>query len=187
MLFGAPIQENVAIKTYEEFERANVVTPDEIVKTGWHGLVDLLDKGGYVRYDYKTADKLLEMAETVKEKGIPYTEEGICGLAKGIGKVTAHIFLRELRDGSIDHEVGKFVYEAAENLGLVGERTLQELKEVWDKNRIEGYTFATFEVALLRLGKNYCKKGKHDQCGLREWCIKIAQYPESERGQDAQF
>ncbi len=175
VLFGAPIRESTAVKTYEQFVKHCITTPDEILKTGWHTLVDILDQGGYTRYDYKTADKLLEMAENVKGKGIPYSEEEVTGLAKGIGNVTANIFLRELRGfQNIDPEPQKFVYEAAENLGLLTEKNLQELKRLWAEHGIKGYTFLHFEAALLKLGKNFCRKGKHKECGLQKWCISVS-------------
>ncbi|MBU7024665.1 MAG: hypothetical protein HXS40_10915, partial [Theionarchaea archaeon] len=98
VLYGAPIRETTAAKTYRVFEARDVTTPERILEAGWHELVDILDEGGYTRYDYKTADKLLEMAQSVQEKGIPYTRKGIIDLAKGIGDITATIFLRESRN-----------------------------------------------------------------------------------------
>ena len=175
VLFGAPIRESTAVKTYGQFVKHCITTPDEILKAGWHTLVDILDQGGYTRYDYKTADKLLEMAENVREKGIPYSEEEVTGLAKGIGNVTVNIFLRELRGfQNIDPEPQKFVYEAAENLGLLTEKNLQELKRVWAEHGIKGYTFLHFEAALLKLGKDFCRMGKHKKCGMRKWCISVS-------------
>jgi endonuclease III len=170
VLYGAPIREKTAAKTYRVFEAHKVTTPERILEVGWHELVDILDEGGYTRYDYKTADKLLEMAQSVREEGIPYTREGIISLARGIGDTTATIFLRELRNNHIAPEPQEPVYDAAENLGLLQERTLHSLKKVWAESRVEPYTFINFEVALLKLGKNYCRKGKHDQCGMTEWC-----------------
>ena len=48
-LFGAPITESSVIKTYRRFEEHKVLTPEEILKTGWDGLVKTLDEGGYTR------------------------------------------------------------------------------------------------------------------------------------------
>lgn len=110
ILFGKRIGENIAKKTYLEFEKANVLTPQAILKAGWHKLVKLLDNGGYVRYDFSTADKLLEISKMLFEKygSKPLTK--IHAIAKdskdlelklqefkGIGPVTCNIFLRELR------------------------------------------------------------------------------------------
>lgn len=52
-----------AMQTYYEFEKCKVITPDAIIGTGWDGLVEILDTGGYTRYDFKTATKLLEIMQ----------------------------------------------------------------------------------------------------------------------------
>ena len=60
ILFGAPITEKSAVKTYKCFEKYNVLTPEKIIETGWDSLVNILDEGTYTRYDFKTTTKLLE-------------------------------------------------------------------------------------------------------------------------------
>jgi len=109
-LFGARIGTNIAIKTYREFERCSVLSPEKILETGWDGLVKILDDGGYARYDFSTATKLLEIMKDLKkfyqddlnklhEKADDEDdlEDLLKGLGKGIGDVTVNIFLRELR------------------------------------------------------------------------------------------
>ena len=59
VLFGAPIAEKSVIKTYRCFEKHGAITPEKILERGWRGLVEILDEGGYTRYDFKTSDKLL--------------------------------------------------------------------------------------------------------------------------------
>jgi endonuclease III len=186
-LFGARISANIAIKTYKEFERNGITSPDKILKTGWDGLVKILDDGGYVRYDFSTASKLLEiMNDLVKnydgdlnklhesardEKDI---ENLLKGLGKGIGDVTANIFLRELRTVWPKANPGpsEMVKLAAGHLGLTkpGENALEALKRIWAKQKIPGKDFCDFEAALLRLGKDYCKKSKHEECPMRSVC-----------------
>jgi hypothetical protein len=70
ILFGARISEAIVVKTYKEFEKEDVVSPSRILKTGWDGLVKILDRGGYVRYDFKTATKLLEVMKNFKDRYI---------------------------------------------------------------------------------------------------------------------
>lgn len=109
LLFGKPIQQEVARKTYFEFQKAGLLTPEKILKAGWDKLVKVLDKGHYVRYDFSTATKLLEICRRLKEK---YGSIGKL-LAesknenelnkkilefKGIGPITARIFLRDLKN-----------------------------------------------------------------------------------------
>ena len=68
ILFGKRISEKIAIKTYNEFVKNSLTTPDKILETGWDGLVRILNDGGYVRYDFSTATRLLDIAKTLKEK-----------------------------------------------------------------------------------------------------------------------
>jgi endonuclease III len=190
VLFGKPIREVSAIKTYRCFEEHNVLTPKKILETGWHGLVDILDEGTYTRYDFSTADKLLEVMKNLQEnyKGSLVNmykkskeqkdfENKLKSLGKGIGDVTINIFLRELRNvWNTDPLPSRFTIIAAKNLGLIKsrnpEKALEELKRVWEKNKIRNKTFINFETALLRLGKNYCSKNKCRICGLSGYCLR---------------
>ena len=63
LLFGKPIQQEVAKRTYFEFEKEKILSPEEILKAGWDKLVEILDRGHYVRYDFSTATKLLEISK----------------------------------------------------------------------------------------------------------------------------
>ena len=44
-----------------------VLSPSKILETGWDGLVEILDEGGYTRYDFKTATKILEIAKIFRK------------------------------------------------------------------------------------------------------------------------
>ncbi len=59
MLYGARISELLATRTWREFAARRVLTPQRMRDAGWDKLVAILDAGGYTRYDYKTATKLL--------------------------------------------------------------------------------------------------------------------------------
>lgn len=190
VLFGAPITESSVIRTYRCFESHGILKPEKILETGWQGLVDILDEGGYTRYDFKTGDKLLEVMGNllIRYKGSlnliheqasdpADLEKRLMDLGKGVGHVTVSIFLRELRDlwKKADSKPTPLVILAAKNLGIVREespeRSLRELKEFWMKNRIPQKTFVNFETALLRLGKDFCRKGKCKQCVLKGYCL----------------
>lgn len=108
LLFGKPIQQTVARRTYEEFVKEGLVTPEAILGAGWDRLVAVLDRGHYVRYDFSTATRLLEICRTLKERYGSLTslldqarsERDIASRLqqfKGIGPVTARIFLRGIR------------------------------------------------------------------------------------------
>lgn len=107
LLFGKPIQQEVAKQTYFEFVNAGLTTPDAILQAGWDKLVAVLDLGHYVRYDYSTATKLLDVSKALKEtygtltnllKQAQTPAELSARLEefKGIGSKTSEIFLRDL-------------------------------------------------------------------------------------------
>jgi len=177
VLFGAPITETSVVKTYKCFEKHGVLTPDKILKTGWQGLVEILDEGSYTRYDYKTADKLLEVMGNLKtryggslkllhEKAVDSTdlEKRLKELGKGVGDVTISIFLRELRGiwSKADPQPTPLVVLAGKNLGIIRSQSPEtakiELSEFWKKNQVKGKSFVNFETALLRLGRDMRRK-----------------------------
>lgn len=177
VLFGAPITESSVIKTYKCFEKYRVLTPEKILKTGWDGLVRILDEGSYTRYDFKTADKLLLVMRNLKKQydgslnflhqqasDSANLEHRLKQLGKGIGDITVSIFLRDLRGiwKKADPKPTPLVMLAARNLGVtkteLPEIAQAELKAFWNKNKIANYTFANFETALLRLGKEQRRK-----------------------------
>lgn len=181
LLFGAPITESSVVKTYRCFQKHGVLTPKQILKTGWDDLVKILDEGGYTRYDFKTADKLLEVARNLTEKcsgslclihsessGAHDFENRLKNLGKGVGNVTVSIFLRELRDvwEKAEPNPTALVVLAAQELGIVkndatAEEALEQLKAFWARNRIRRKSFVNFETALVRLGKGSRRKKRH--------------------------
>ena len=180
VLFGAPITETSVIKTYKMFEKHGVLTPRRILKTGWDGLVKILDEGSYTRYDFKTADKLLEVMRNLLQKyngslslihnkasDACDLESRIKALGRGIGDVTVSIFLRELREiwQKADPNSTELVTVAAKELELArreatGYEALSQLKDFWARNKIAGKSFVNFETALLRMGKEFRRKRK---------------------------
>ncbi len=104
LLFGKPIQQEVAKRTYDEFVKEGLTTPEAILQAGWDKLVAVLDRGHYVRYDFSTATKLLDVSKALKEMYGTITNlltqsQTIDELSsrlqafKGIGPKTAEIFL----------------------------------------------------------------------------------------------
>ena len=190
VLFGAPITETSVMKTYKCFQKYDVLTPERILETGWDGLVSILDEGGYTRYDFKTADKLLEVMRNLKEdydgslnflhnkaSDAVDLENRLKDLGKGIGDVTVSIFLRELRDiwKKAKPNPTSLVIVAARNLGMIGKETvessLEQLEDFWAENKVAEYSFINFETALLRLGKDFCRKRKCATCQFSYDCL----------------
>lgn len=108
LLFGKPIQQEVAKRTYEEFVREGLTTPEAISRAGWDRLVEVLDRGHYVRYDYSTATKLLDamqhlqsnyggsITKLVKQAHSKKELSARLQEFKGVGPKTAEIFLRDI-------------------------------------------------------------------------------------------
>lgn len=190
ILYGAPISEKAATKTYRCLEKYGITTPEAIIRAGWDRLVEVLDEGSYTRYDFKTSTKLLEMAESLIEeyggdlnvlhseaKDQNDIEDRLKSLAKGIGPTTARIFLRELRGlwMKADPQPTSLVVTAARKMGVISAKepgeSLKELRKFWKNNEIDGYNFVNFETALMKIGKDFCRKGRCKQCLMAHECL----------------
>lgn len=110
ILYAKPIREESATKTFKAFESAGLTDTRSIVEAGWDQLVAILDKGGYARYDYSTADRLLDIFDRLlseyggslrrlydASKDGEDLERRIMGLGKGIGPITVSVFLRDMQ------------------------------------------------------------------------------------------
>lgn len=173
ILFGARISERIAAKTYMVFQKAGLDSPEKILSTGWDELVHILDEGGYVRYDFSTATKLLRIIGDLKERYGSLEElrrqsadtrdlEKRLQEFKGIGPVTAQIFLRELRGPwNVNPEISNRAREMAECLGI-------------DLEDLEGEELARVETALVKLNLRYCKRKMCSECAAMEFCRDVA-------------
>ena len=107
-LFGSRIHAAVAERTYRVLADAGVHTIADAGQRSWNELVELLDLGGYTRYDFRTATRLHDLARALNE----HYAGRVASLAAvtdaraleaalddlpGWGQATVRIFLRELR------------------------------------------------------------------------------------------
>ncbi len=108
LLFGKPIQSEIAQQAWREFIQAGLTNPAAVSRAGWDKLVSLLDRAHYVRYDFSTATKLLDVCQELKSRYGSLTNLLVEAKSPGelsrrlqefkhIGPVTARIFLREIR------------------------------------------------------------------------------------------
>ncbi|MCL5291056.1 MAG: hypothetical protein M1548_00810 [Actinobacteria bacterium] len=171
LLFGARISQEIAVRTYRKFERAGITSPRAIISAGWSGMIPVLGAGGYARYDNRTANKLLGVTEKllkeyggnmlnlIEESRTPRELEMRLRAFKGVGEVTANIFLRELRGvfPQADPALSKRAFAAARELGFAQSddpaMTLRELKALWKQAEITEYDFTDFEAALVRYAR----------------------------------
>jgi hypothetical protein len=108
LLFGKPIQTGIAERAYRQIVAAGLSNPNAILRAGWDELVRLLDEAHYVRYDFSTATKLLEISRELKRRygnvsnlvaqsKTPRELSAKLQEFKNVGPVTARVFLREVR------------------------------------------------------------------------------------------
>jgi len=166
ILYSKPIREESATRTYRCFERHGVITVKRILNAGWDRLVSILDEGGYTRYDFSTATKLLAVFGNLEERyGGDLTklyrasadeaelETNLKKLGKGIGDTTVSIFLRDMTYmwKKVDPRPTPLVTMALKRLDI------KDLKRYAGKHRIDT---VRLETALVRYSKDSLKKGK---------------------------
>jgi hypothetical protein len=166
ILYSKPIRESSATATYKVFEEHGVVTPSKIAEAGWDGLVSLLDEGGYTRYDFSTAERLLEIFGNIHRNyyddlnrlhalatNSRDLERKLKDLGKGIGDTTVSIFLRDMRGAwsKADPDPSRLVRAGMKKLKI------KDLKRFAKANRLD---IVRLETALLRLAKDFLRKGK---------------------------
>jgi hypothetical protein len=108
LLFGKPIQTEIAEQACRTLIKAKLTSPKAILRAGWDELVRLLDEAHYVRYDFSTATKLLEVSQELIDRygtltnllaqaRTPAELSRLLQEFKHIGPVTVRIFLREVQ------------------------------------------------------------------------------------------
>jgi endonuclease III len=165
VLFAKRIAAQTAKETYLYFEQEELTNPEAILEAGWDRLVEVLDSGGYTRYDFSTATNLLEIAKVLKEKygdlerlnaesSSPADLERRLQEFKGVGPVGVNIFLRELRGiwKKAKPKPSPIAVATAQKIGL-------------NPEDVERY-----ESQLIRLNLEYCKKRRSSECPLKEKC-----------------
>jgi endonuclease III len=169
LLFGARISEKIACKTFRAFLEEGIDTPERILSAGWGRLVRVLDAGGYVRYDFSTATKLIDIMSTLLERYGSLDElrrqsadtrdlENRLMEFKGIGPVTVQIFLREMRAvWEINPKASSRAQQAAKCLGV-------------DLGELSGELLSRVETALVKLQLRCCKKKRCLQCPVSAFC-----------------
>jgi hypothetical protein len=166
ILYSKPIRESSATRTYQVFANKRVVTARRIVNTGWDRLVRMLDEGGYTRYDFSTADKLLEVFNNLERrydgdlktlydqsKDGEELETRLKGLGKGIGDTTISIFLRDMRP------IWPKANSKPTPLVTLALRQLH-IANLTQYARNHSIDVVRLETAMVRYAKNFLKKGK---------------------------
>ncbi|HTN95232.1 MAG TPA: hypothetical protein VMJ33_11675 [Gallionella sp.] len=170
---GTRISEQLATRAWREFGARGILAPRRLIDTGWDGLVPIFDAGGYVRYDFKTATKLLAVCTALLRDysgdlddlhsfaADPLDLEArLKALGKGIGDTAVGIFLRELRgiSSKAAPSLSPLAQTAAQSMGylrhgrLAAAHAPERLQQIWVADGQSPVTFAAFEAALVREG-----------------------------------
>lgn len=180
VFYGARLSGVLAARTFRVFAAAGVSGPEAILAQGWDNLVILLDRGGYTRYDFKTATKLIRSMESLQDRyqgslerlheaaaDASDLERRLMDLAVGIGPATVNIFLRELRGvwPKADPTLSSLAQTAAAHLGLLPpgldpRSALRELARHWQAQPVPNRDFADLEAALVRRGLELRRSSK---------------------------
>jgi endonuclease III len=133
LLLSARIRGSVAVDSARELYRAGMRDPRRMAEAGWQQRVDALGRGGYRRYDERTATQLGDGAELLTERWggdlrrMRKEADGDVGELRrllqevpGLGPAGADIFLREAQ--RVWPEVAPYVdrkaLDGADRLGL---------------------------------------------------------------------
>jgi endonuclease III len=163
-LFGTRISASIAERTYKVLADAGVRTIVDVEGHSWDELVELLGRGGYGRYDYRTATRLQQLARIVGDQyggrignlghdvRDPATLEAALDALPGWGHVTVNLFLRELRGvwpGAAPPLDERSAW-SARHLRLSGRaaRSIEQLTELAGQ---AGVDVRDLEAALVRL------------------------------------
>ena len=167
MLYAKRISSKIAGETFRRFLAEGLTDPHSIARAGWDRVVEVLDSGGYVRYDFSTATNILESVRLLLEKyggdvdqihecaSSPKDLEERLREFRGFGPVAVNIFLRELRGvwSKADPEPSSYAKAMASKLGLSDDLVLK------------------YESQLVRLYIEHCKRKACDTCPVKGLCF----------------
>lgn len=182
-LFGTRISWEIVERTFRILHAAGVGTVGDAEARTWEELVELLDAGGYARYDERTATRLQRLGKivrdryggTVSELGSeldPRTLEAALDALPGWGPVTVRLFLRELRGTwpGARPPIDDRALASAQHLGLpIGPpNALRRLAAMAERARVEP---RDLEAALVRLSLEHGRA--FDRCPGRARCVAV--------------
>ena len=136
LLMSARVNANQAQQAAAALFDAGWTTPEKMAATTWEQRVKVLNKNGYARYDESTARYIADTTEIINDRysgdlrnlrreadNDPERERALLQQFKGIGKVGADIFFREVQVAWEEHFpfVDHKAAEAATDLGLDSE------------------------------------------------------------------
>jgi hypothetical protein len=184
-LFGTRISAAVAERAFAVLNGAGLTRIGQARHVPSEDLIELLDAGGYARYDFRTASRLLALSEIIDERyggqaaeiGRRYQTYPALRTAlivlPGWGPVTVELFLRELRSvwPGAQPPLDPRAAFGAHHLGLLSEaQGPAALPQIARLAAAAGLDIRDLESGLVRLAlahrrrRSACPGG--DQCGV---------------------
>jgi endonuclease III len=182
-LFGTRIRAATAARTFRVLDEAGLVRVARARGFPWNDLVALLDRGGYTRYDFRTATRLHVLADVLNDRyGGEVAEIGrrypaylalraALDALPGWGPVTVEVFLRELRGvwSGAEPPLDDRAARAARHLELVSsEDPVDALGELRQVCRAAELDVRDLESALVRL--TLAHRADSDTCPGADAC-----------------
>lgn len=176
-LFGTRISTTIAQHTYQVLDEAGASTIASAARLPRARLIALLDAGGYARYDFRTADRLHQLATFVHPRAIRRwsRKTDTVALAReldslpGWGPVTVRIFLRELRGTwpGANPQLDPRALWAAKHLGLLPRPAGSPIDEIDSLAARAGLDRRDVEVALVRVSLRHARSAETCTGGTR--------------------
>ena len=161
-LFGGRISAAIAQRTFVALQAGGVHTIADAGRCDLNRLIELLDAGGYARYDMRTAKRLHDIARTLTPQHgrvsslldqPPQELMSALDALPGWGPVTVSLFLRELRGvrTNIEPPIDPRALSAAEHLGLIDGESADALVQLRAAASDAHIDLRDLESALVRL------------------------------------
>ena len=189
ILLGSPVRPGTALSAYRLLESTGLLEPGLLAKLDDQSLAAHLRTAGVNSYTRRVATTLQGAARSIVAdydgdiNRLHFFAEDARDLAMRVRQLggrlpvrAVNLFLREMR-GVWDKAypgLSRSAMEAAFCLGLITgvdpEESSDELRLHWECHS-HGRSYADLEVALARLGENYCVEGRCAFCPMAKLCV----------------
>lgn len=190
ILLGSPVRPGSALAAYRLLESVELLEPRLLAAIDEPALEAHLRAAGVTAYTRRVASTLMNVAGSLVAEYDGdinrlhfFAEDGndlvrrVRLLGGGMPHRAVNLFLREMR-GVWDKAhpgLSRAAMEAAFCLGLINgvdpDEASDELRASWECCHRGGRSYADLEVALARLGENYCEVRRCISCPMAKLCV----------------
>jgi endonuclease III len=190
ILLGSPVRAVTALSAYRLLESLGILEPGRLAAIDEQLLFAHLRSAGVTAYTRRVASMLKAAAGSIVAdydgdinrlhffaEDAGDLENRVRQLGGRLPRRAVNLFLREMR-GVWDKAhpgLSRVAVEAAFYLGLVRgtdpEEASDELRANWECCTHAGRAYADLEVALARLGENYCDIRRCISCPMAKLCV----------------